>query len=476
MRPSSLFLSAGFCGLAAVLVAVAATSATPQTQEFYQIVIGGAGATRVAVAPCSTVMEPTRTSCGIVREVLKSDLEFEGFQLIPESLMRSLPAVNPILPNFLDWKSVGANMLATLEVVQSGTDFAVEARLFSVDGSSPVMSKRYAGKVEPQNANSFRAFAHQAADDILSLASIQGVTRTRLVFVSDRDSVARKPTPIPLQPGERASTAPLRPPSARRQKELYVADYDGFNVRRVTVNRDISILPAWTPGARGLIYTSYKLGPPQIFLSWIFEGRVVPNVTREPQNAQALAPVVSPDGKKIAFSGDRRGNFDIWVANIDGSDARNLTGTPSNDTAPCWSPSGLEIAFTSDRSGGPQLWVMDREGLNLRRLSSVGNYNDACAWNPSREFAEIAYTSRLDGSGFEIAVMDLSSGQVRQLTAGRGSCEYSSWAPNGRHLVFSCNRGGTWQLAQMDRMGSKLRAIAVGAGNSEQADWSQAIK
>jgi TolB protein len=449
MRPSSLFLSAGIC---AVLAGYQAVTAAPQTQDIYKFIIGGTGATKVAIAPCSATGEPLRTSCGVVREVLKADLDFEGFQLTPESLMRSLPLVDPRTPNYLDWKSVGANILVTLEVTQTGTEFAIEARTFSVDGSSSIMSKRYAGRVDPLNPNTFRAFAHQAADDILSLASIQGVTRTRLVFVSDRDY------------------------TDKRRKELYISDYDGFNVRQVTVNRQLSILPAWTPGGRGIVYTSYRNGDPQIYLSWIFEGRSIPNVTNERPGTQAFAAVVSPDGKKIAYSSNRAGNFDIWVANIDGTDAHNLTGTPAQDTAPCWSPSGLEIAFTSGRSGSPQLWVMDNEGLNLRRLSTVGNYNDACAWNPSREFAEIAYSSRLEDGGFEIAVVDLATGQVRQLTTGRGSCEYPAWAPNGRHLVFACNRGGTWQLAQTDRMGAKLRSIAVGPGNSQAPDWSQTLK
>ena len=449
MRPSSLFPSAGICAL---LAGYGAVAAAPQTQDIYKISIGGTGATKVAIAPCPATTEPQRTSCGVVREVLKTDLDFEGFQLTPESLMRSLPLVDPKAPNYLDWKSVGANILVTLEVTQTGTEFAVEARTFSVDGTSSIMSKRYAGKVDPSSPNSFRAFAHQSADDILSLASIQGVTRTRLVFVSDRDY------------------------TDRRRKELYISDYDGFNVRQITVNRQLSILPGWTPGGRGIVYTSYRNGDPQIYLSWIFEGRSVPNVTNERPGTQAFAAVVSPDGKKIAYSSNRAGNFDIWVANIDGTDAHNLTGTPAQDTAPCWSPSGLEIAFTSGRSGSAQLWVMDREGLNLRRLSTVGNYNDACAWNPSREFAEIAYSSRLEDGGFEIAVMDLATGQVRQLTTGRGSCEYPSWAPNGRHLTFACNRGGTWQLAQTDRMGAKIRSIAVGPGNSQAPDWSQTCR
>ncbi len=472
MRTSNLFLSAGLT--LAIVAGIAAVASS--TQDPPPVLDIGGTATRVAIAPCSATMEPLRTSCGIVREVLKADLEFENFQLIPESLMRSLPPVDPKLPNYLDWKSVGASILVTLEAVQNGTDFAVESRTFHVDGKSAIMNKRYAGRVEPASASTFRAFAHQAAEDILGLASIQAVTRTRLVFVSDRDAPVRGSTPPSTVKGPRTTAAVSGPPPARGRKELYISDYDGFNVRRVTVNHNISILPAWTPGAKGLIYTSYRSGTPQIFLSWIFEGRVVPNVTRESADAQAIAPVVSPDGKRVAYSGDRGGNFDIWVANLDGTGARNLTGTLANDTAPCWSPSGLEIAFTSGRSGSAQLWVMDHEGLNLRRLSSVGNYNDACAWNPSREFAEIAYSSRLEDGGFEIAVVDLATNQVRQLTTGRGSCEYPSWSPSGRHLTFSCNRGGTWQLAQVDRMGSRLRTLAVGPGNSQQADWSQTVR
>jgi TolB protein len=116
---------------------------------------------------------------------------------------------------------------------------------------------------------------------------------------------------------------------------------------------------------------------------------------------------------------------------------------------------------------------MDAEGLNVRRLSSVGNYNDAPAWNPSRQYSEIAYTSRLEGGTFDIAVVDLASRQVRQITQGRGSCEYPSWAPSGRHLVFACRRarGGTWQITVADRDGRNVQHLPAGAGNNAYPDW-----
>jgi TolB protein len=114
---------------------------------------------------------------------------------------------------------------------------------------------------------------------------------------------------------------------------------------------------------------------------------------------------------------------------------------------------------------------MDSEGLNVRRLTTVGNYNDGCAWNPSREYSEIAYTARLEAGGFDIAIVDLATRQVRQITQGRGSCEYPSWSANGRHLVFSCKRSGRWEITVSDRQGRSLRTLAVGAGNNVQPDW-----
>ena len=98
-----------------------------------------------------------------------------------------------------------------------------------------------------------------------------------------------------------------------------------------------------------------------------------------------------------------------------------------------------------------------------------GNYNDGCARNP--KYSEIAYTARLESGGFDIAIVDLATRQVRQITQGRGSCEYPSWAPNGRHLVFSCERGRRWELTISDRDGRSLQILATGPGNNVQPDW-----
>ena len=60
------------------------------------------------------------------------------------------------------------------------------------------------------------------------------------------------------------------------------------------------------------------------------------NLTRHPGHDSD--PEWSPDGKKIAFTTKREGNFEIYVMNADGSGQRNLTRNPAVDRYPVWSP------------------------------------------------------------------------------------------------------------------------------------------
>jgi TolB protein len=81
------------------------------------------------------------------------------------------------------------------------------------------------------------------------------------------------------------------------------------------------------------------------------------------------SPVWSPDGKRICFTGGRESNWDVFLANTDGTGIRDLTvDSFDKDTAYGWSPDGSKVLILSDRShtGGTFLYFMDPDGANVR--------------------------------------------------------------------------------------------------------------
>ena len=96
-------------------------------------------------------------------------------------------------------------------------------------------------------------------------------------------------------------------------------------------------------------------------------------------------PSWSPDGKRIAFEADRKGdvvNFDIYVMDSDGGNLHKLTNNRAWNGAPSWSPSGERIAFWSNRDDkfNADIYVMDADGGNLQKLTNNRHSNVSPAW------------------------------------------------------------------------------------------------
>src|SRR5262249_32814747 len=87
-------------------------------------------------------------------------------------------------------------------------------------------------------------------------------------------------------------------------------------------------------------------------------------------------------------------NSEVFVANSDGSNLRNLTNNPFFDGWPTWSPDGKRIAFASNRRGhGYQIFVMEADGSNVQLVANTEGRATAPRW--SREGKTIYFTTGL---------------------------------------------------------------------------------
>jgi len=454
---STVFAAAGALAIAAQTPPPAQQQPQqqPPTQQptEVQITIGGEPGTppKYAVPDFLALSNDAETTAAArtVGEVLFADLQFEReFYLIPRDTYRSVPAAKSLddVP-FDQWRELGADGLIVGTVQRTSNGLQVRFKLYNVRTRQSALGKEYNGA-----AANPRLFAHTISDEVhLQQRALRGVARTKLAFSSDRD-------------GERLSGTVEN----RTIKEIYISDYDGANQRRVTVNRTLNITPVWSPDGRAIAYTSYRRGFPDIFISYIYEGRLE-RPAGGTDRIQNWLPVWSPDGTRLAFTSSRDGNAEIYIMNVNGSGLRRLTDNPAIDNTPTWSPSGNQLAFTSDRSGSPQIYIIGADGLGLRRITSE-SYCDRATWSPP-PFNEIAYTCR-EGAGYDIKVYDVATGAVRQITFGEGSNESPVFAPNGRHLAFTSTRSGKVQVFTVARDGKDVRQI-TNAGNNQFPSWSQ---
>jgi TolB protein len=380
-------------------------------------------------------------------QVLWDDFNFEReFYMIPRDTYSSIPAARtPEQVPFDRWRELGADAVVFGTVQRNGNDVRVQVRLFNVRSRQSVFAKEYSG-----SANNPRLYAHTISDEVHDQQrGLKGIARTKLAWVSDRDGVRLGDTV-----------------ENRQVKEIYYGDYDGANQRRVTVGRRLNLNPSWSPDARSLAYTTFRPNP-DIFVSLIYQG-VLQNPTKGV--GTNYLPVFSPDGKQIAFMSGRDGNPEIYAMNVDGSNLRRLTNNSAGESSPTWSPSGSQIAFTSDRTGKAQIYVMNSaDGSGVRRLTENESEADRPTWSPP-PFNEIAYAAST--GRYDIKVLEVSTGKVRQLTFGEGSNEGPAWAPGGRHLAFTSTRaGGRTQVFTIGRDGRGLRQITR-EGNNQTPAWS----
>jgi TolB protein len=152
--------------------------------------------------------------------------------------------------------------------------------------------------------------------------------------------------------------------------------------------------PAWTPDGSRIVYTSSPKGVVPQLVSVRLDGSDPRPLTTSPGGNRA--PVVSPDGKRVAFVSLRDGNPEIYDMAADGTDLRRLTKSSDREGNPRYLPNG-DLLFTVEKGGGARLMRLPAAGATPQPVLQIDQ--PVIGLDVSRDGERIAYVAGKLGDG-----------------------------------------------------------------------------
>lgn len=142
-------------------------------------------------------------------------------------------------------------------------------------------------------------------------------------------------------------------------------------------------------------------------------------------------PALSPDGKRMAFVW--RG--DVWVAPATGGRAYAITSNVELDALPIFSPDGRWIAFSSRRNGNWDIFVVPADGGEAKQMTFSGATEIASDWSPDGKYLIYAGTGD-NPQDSALYSLDVSTLRFKKLTEDYKGISEANFSPDGARLVF----------------------------------------
>jgi eukaryotic-like serine/threonine-protein kinase len=177
----------------------------------------------------------------------------------------------------------------------------------------------------------------------------------------------------------------------------------------------------------------------------------------------------SPDSKRIAFTSDRDGNWEIYTMDTDGQNISRLTENPAQDGWPWWTADGKQILFTSDRDGQWQIYSMDADGSNVQELTHIPNRTNLYpAVSPDGK--KVVFSSQVTATNEgDIYSMNIDGSDLQRLTNTAALNNIPSFCPDSQHIVFESDRAGNTDIYMMNLDGTGLSQLTTDPGEDTTA-------
>ena len=196
-------------------------------------------------------------------------------------------------------------------------------------------------------------------------------------------------------------------------------------------------------------------------------------ITHHP--AQDKAPSWSPDGKRLAFSSNRNGHFNLYFFNLENQAIETVTTNEFQDEVPTWSPDGKNLVFHSKRLLNWDIYTINVNTLEEKRLTHQPLMDTYPAWSPDGKRIVYGSMRRVGNvTDFDLYVMNASDGGNKTALTDTPTDEaVPAWSPDGNMIAFQYEQDSRWVIHLMNADGTERRELINNNAWAAQPKWQR---
>jgi TolB protein len=264
----------------------------------------------------------------------------------------------------------------------------------------------------------------------------------------------------------------------RDVEQVFSMNVDGSDRQQLTSNLDDSVDPAVLSDCSKVAFIVRSGDAWEVFVLDLASGD---QAQVQGPAGRKMEPELSPDGSRVVFALETSGNEStLYVANVDGSDARPLTGSSFDEQDASWSPDGNSIAFVSDRDAPRQnheVYRIAADGSSgPQRLTTQPGFDGEPSWSP--DGGRIAFQSVRDAdnlNNFSIWIMDATAGDqgagLLKLTDQPGREHDPAWSPDGNAVAYTYEDAGTFDVYSVSATGGEPVKLTPDGPRDSRPSW-----
>jgi eukaryotic-like serine/threonine-protein kinase len=175
-------------------------------------------------------------------------------------------------------------------------------------------------------------------------------------------------------------------------------------------------------------------------------------------------PQVSPDGGRVAYISDTLGRLEVWIQDLETrrSHRLQLPGEDLAQVSPAWMPGGKELLVVRYLSGSEDsFWIAALDGSRAEELFR-GATRGVSSLRSSKDGRSLLLSDVLGGTTQQVALYDMSTRKLKQLTDSPSDKFDSEWSPDERSIAVTATTDGVMQLFRMPSTGGAMEQLTTG--------------